>query len=277
MREYLTPKRVISIERMNERQNEDTLDERTERELTQLADGNLGAAKRGALEARIAGSPELAAALERQQTARVALRGLDLAAPAGLRARIESEPGRPRARTRRRRLSIAGGLAAATAVAALLVVLALPSDSSGPSVAATAMLSDRPATQATVAVDEANPKLLAASNQGVPFPNLAEQFGWQQAGSRSDELDGRETKTVFYERGGQRIGYTIITGNPISPPKDASGVNLNGVALHTTADGTRQIVTWMRGGKTCVLSGKGVSTRDLLALASWKGEGSVPF
>jgi anti-sigma factor RsiW len=261
---------------MTQHPSEEPLDERTERELTQLADGTLGGADRGALETRIAASPELAAAFERQQWARGALRGLDLAAPAGLRARIEAEGERPAPRVRRRRLSIAGGLAAAAA-AALLAVLVLPSNSAGPSVTAAARLSGQPATQASVPVDDSNPKLLAASHDGVPFPNLADQFGWKAAGSRSDELDGRDTKTVFYERGGRRIGYTIIAGKSISPPKDASGVNLNGVALHTTADGTRQIVTWMRGGKTCVLSGKGVSTRDLLALASWKGEGSVPF
>lgn len=262
---------------MNQHPSEDTIDERTERELTQLADGTLGGAKRGALESRIAASPELAAAFERQRTARAALRGLDIAAPAGLRARIEAAGQRPATRVRRRRLSIAGGLAVAAAAAALLAVLVLPSSSAEPSVATAARLSDEPATQATVAVDDANPKLLAASHDGVPFPNLADEFGWKAAGARSDELDGRETMTVFYERGGQRIGYTIIAGKPIAPPEDASGVNLNGVALHSTADGTRQIVTWKRGGKTCVLSGKDVSTQDLLALASWKGEGSVPF
>jgi hypothetical protein len=273
----LSPKRVVSIEPMNEHPSENPLDERTERELTQLADGALGVNERGALEDRIAASPALAAAFERQQTAGAALRGLDLAAPAGLRARIEAEGRRPAARVRRRRLSIAGGLAAAAAAAALLAVVVLPSSSTEPSLAATAMLSDRPATQATVAVDDANPKLLAASYHGVPFPNLADQFGWRQAGSRSDELDGRDTMTVFYERGGRRIGYTIVAGKPISPPQNANGANVNGVALHSTADGTRQIVTWMRGGKTCVLSGKDVSTQDLLALASWKGEGAVPF
>ena len=255
----------------------DQLDERTKSELTQLADGTLSGAKRAALEARIASSPELAAAFERQRTGVAALRSLDLTAPAGLRARIEAERKRPSARLRRRRLSIAGGLAAATAAVLLAAVLVLPSNSGGPSVVEAAQLSDLPATQASVPVDPANPKLLAASGDGVPFPNLEKMFGWRQAGARGDELDDRGTNTVFYERAGKRIGYTIVSGKAIAWPKDARKTTVNGVLLRSTAEGPRQIVTWLRNGRTCVMSGKGVSDAELSELASWKGEGSVPF
>ena len=189
------------------RSGKDELDERTRRELTQLADGTLSGAKRTALEERIRTSPELAAALERQRTAVSALRGLDVAAPAGLRARIESERERPSPQVRRRRFSIAGGLAGAAAAAALVAVLVLPTGSGGPSVVEAAQLSELPATQASVPVDPANPKLLAASGDGIPFPNFEGEFGYREAGARSDELDGRQAKTVFYERGGKRIGY----------------------------------------------------------------------
>ena len=37
------------------------------------------------------------------------------------------------------------------------------------------------------------------------------------------------------------------------------------------------MVTWLRGGQTCVLSGEGVSEATLLELAAWKGLGSVKF
>src|SRR6266508_3008093 len=97
------------------RSRKDELDERTRRELTQLADGILSGARRTALEERIRTSPELAMALERQRVAVAALRGIDLPAPAGLRARIEAERERPSPKVRRRRLSLAGGLAAAAA------------------------------------------------------------------------------------------------------------------------------------------------------------------
>jgi hypothetical protein len=259
------------------RTGNDDLDERTQRELTQLADGTLGGAKRTALEERIETSPELAAALERQRSAVTALSEIDLPAPSGLRAQIDSERRRPSAPVRRRRLEIAGGLAGIAAAAALVALLVLPTGSGGPSVVEAAQLSDLPATQDSVPVDRSNPKLLAASGDGVPFPNLAGEFGYREAGARSDELDGRETKTVFYERGGKRIGYTIVSGKAIDPPDGAAKTELNGVALASTSDGPKRIVTWLRGGRTCVLSGDGVSTAELLELASWKGEGSVPF
>jgi hypothetical protein len=259
------------------RSGKDELDERTRRELTQLADGTLSGSKRAALEKRIRTSPELATALDRQRTAVAALRGIDLPAPSGLRARVQAERERPSARVRRRRLSFAGGLAAAAAAAALVAVLVLPTGSGGPTVVEAARLSDLPATQASVPVDSANPKLLAVSSDGVPFPNLEGEFGYLEAGARSDELDGRNTKTVFYERGGKRIGYTILSGKAIDPPEGAAERELNGVALSSTTDGPKRIVTWLRGGRTCVLSGDKVSTAELLELASWKGEGSVPF
>jgi hypothetical protein len=259
------------------RSGKDEPDERTRRELAQLADGTLSSARRTALEKRIKSSPELAAALERQRTAVSALRGLNVTAPAGLRTRIESERARPSAPVRRRRLSIAGGLAGAAAAAALVAVLVLPTGSGGPTVVEAAQLSDLPATQASVPVDPANPKLLAASGDGVPFPNLEGEFGYREAGARSDELDGRQAKTVFYERGGKRIGYTIVSGKAIDPPEGAAKHELNGVALSSTDDGPERIVTWLRDGRTCVMSGNKVSTAELLELASWKGEGSVPF
>jgi hypothetical protein len=253
------------------------LDERTRRELAQLADGTLSGARRAALEARIRTSPELAEALERQRIAVAALRGLEVTAPVGLRERVEAERRRPSAPVRRRRFALAGGLAGAAAAAALAAALVLPTGSGGPSVVEAAQLSDLPPTQASVPVDPSNPKLLAAAGDGVPFPNLEGEFGYREAGARSDELDGRETKTVFYRRGGKRIGYTIVSGKAIDPPDGAAKHQLNGVDLSATDDGPKRIVTWLRGGRTCVLSGNGVSTAELLALASWKGEGSVPF
>jgi hypothetical protein len=259
------------------RSDKEPFDERTRRELTQLADGTLSGAKRRALEARIDSSAELAAALERQRTGSAALRGLEVTAPAGLRARIESQRERPSARVRRRRLSIASGLATATAAAVLVAVLVLPSDAGGPTVVEAAQLSERPATEATVPVDPADAKLLATASDGVPFPNLVTEFGWREAGARSDQLDGRQTKTVFYERGGKRIGYTIVSGKAIAWPKNARRTDINDVAFRTTADGPLEIVTWLRQGRTCVLSGKGVSAEELQMLGSWKGTGSVPF
>ena len=40
-------------------------------------------------------------------------------------------------------------------------------------------------------------------------------FGWKETGSRRDTLDGRATRTVFYEHMGHRIAYTILPGAPV--------------------------------------------------------------
>jgi hypothetical protein len=256
---------------------ENEFDERTLRELTQLADGTLSGRRRAALEERVGASPELAAALERQRAAVAALQGLEVAAPGGLRERVAAERRRPSAPVRRRRFAFAGGLATAAAAAVLAAVLVLPTGSGGPTVVEAARLSDLPATQASVPVDPSNPKLLAASGDGVPFPNLEGEFAYREAGARSDELEGRDAKTVFYESGGKRIGYTIISGKAIDPPEGAAEHELNGVALSSIEDGPKRVVTWLRDGRTCVLSADDVSTAELLELASWKGEGAIPF
>jgi hypothetical protein len=37
------------------------------------------------------------------------------------------------------------------------------------------------------------------------------------------------------------------------------------------------IVTWERGGHTCVLAGESADAEELLALADWRGQGAVTF
>jgi anti-sigma-K factor RskA len=92
-------------------------------ELAALADGSLPADRRGALEDRVAASPELTARLAEQQRA-VALAqsaAADVKAPAGLRARIEADRRAPSARAPRRVLL--AGAAAAAVVAAVAIGL----------------------------------------------------------------------------------------------------------------------------------------------------------
>jgi anti-sigma factor RsiW len=252
------------------------LDERTQRQLASLADGSLEGYPRTELETRLAGSPTLRAAFERQRAGAAALRGLNLQAPASLRARLVAEaPAASRGRARRR-LVLGGGLAGAAAAAVLAVVLVLSSGSGSPTVAEGARLAERPSTGA-VAVDSSNPKLLAADVEGVPFPNWSKKFGWRQAGIRSDRLGDRDARTVLYEHAGKRIAYTIVSGDGIAAPSDATTTTRNGVNLHSLSDRGRRVVTWWRDGRTCVLSASNVSNRELLKLASWKGDGAVPF
>ncbi len=251
------------------------LDERTRRDLAQLADGSLGGYDRAELEARLGGSPSLRAVFERQRAGATALRGLNLEAPASLRARIAAEAATSSRVRRPRRLALAGALAA-VAAAALAVVHVLPSGSEAPTVREASRLAELPPTGG-VAVEPSNPKLLAANVEGVPFPNWSKQFGWRQAGIRSDQLKDRNARTVLYEHDGKRIAYTIVSGDGIAAPSDASTTKRNGVTLHALGDRGRRVVTWWRNGRTCVLSASNVGDRELLKLASWKGDGAVPF
>jgi hypothetical protein len=251
-------------------------DERTRRALASLADGSLHGYERAELEARLASSPRLRAALERQRAGAAVLRSVDLAAPAELRARVEAARASARPKARRRRWAIAGPIAAAAAAAALIAALVLPSESANPTVPEVASLYQGPPTVA-VGVDPSNEKLLAADVEGVPFPNWKGEFGWHQAGTRTDRLDDRTAQTVFYRHDGRRIAYTIVSGNGIRAPDGSHLTRLNGVNLHSFKAGDRQVVTWWRDGRTCVLSASGVGEHELLAMASWKGDGAVPF
>jgi hypothetical protein len=250
------------------------LDERTRQDLTRLADGSLQERERAELEARVTASPVLRASLERQRAGATALRTLDLEAPSVLRSRVAAHR-EARRRSPRRRWVIGGPIAAAAA-AALIAVLLLPSGDSGPTVPEAAALYQRPSA-APVGVDPANPKLLAADVEGVPFPNWNQEFGWMQVGTRADGLDGRHAETVFYGHGEKRIAYTIVSGAGIRAPDGSKPARLNGVSLHSFDSGDRRVVTWWRDGRTCVLSASGVGEHELLTLASWKGDGAVPF
>jgi hypothetical protein len=155
-------------------------------------------------------------------------------------------------------------------------VLILPSGGESPTVVQAARLAQYPAV-GQVGVDSSDQKLLAANVEGVPFPNWSREFGWREAGTRSDRLQGRTTRTVFYEQGGKRVAYTIVSGKGIPAPAGSRPATRNGVHLHALADGGRRVVTWWRDGRTCVLSSADVGDNQLVKLASWKGDGAVPF
>jgi hypothetical protein len=250
-----------------------TTDDDRHAELTALADGTLRGRRRARLLAEVGSSPELAERFEKQRRAVAALRSVDERAPAWLRARVEPE------RKRRRRplsLPLAGGLAAGAAFA-LILALVLPGGAGGPTVVEAAELADRPAAAPAPGPDPSEPALLDARAAGLAFPSWAKEFGWRATGRRVDELDGRRAVTVFYEKEGRRIGYTIISGERIDPPDEARRAVREDTVLYGLSSDGRVIVTWLRDGVTCVLSGSGVEPDVLLDLASWKGKGAVQF
>jgi hypothetical protein len=246
-----------------------------EDELAALADGSLAPDRRAAVEAMVESSPELADRLAEQRRALELLRPDEpVEAPAGLRARIEAERSR-RAAPSRRSWAWGAGIAVAAAAVALALVLALPGNVGGPSVAQASVAGTRPAMSGPPA--QASSTLLALAVDGVTFPAWAKKFGWTATGVRHDRVGGRRATTVFYDKKGETIAYTIVAGHALKKPADATQTTKSGTDLRVLTIGGRTVVTWERLGRTCILSGSGVDTAVLTKLAAWKGKGTVAF
>jgi hypothetical protein len=203
-------------------------------------------------------------------------------APLHLRERIEADRsraagrgGRGRPRRLRALLLPAGALVAALVVAVIVVT----GGGGAPSVVATASLATRGPVLPAPAENPTNHTVLQASIEGVPFPYWGDSFQWKAVGARHDSISDRDATTVYYENAqGARAAYTILGGEAVDPPSGSRKETQNGITLWVTQAAGRQIVTWQRGDHTCVLSASvGVPESKLLALASWKGKGKVPF
>jgi hypothetical protein len=217
-----------------------------EADLAALADGSLHGPRRADLEARVAADPLLAEALERQRTALAMISASSVPAPISLRIRVkELEATAPAARAawQWRRLLPAAGLALAATLAALVFMLA----AGGPAVDDVLAVALRPATA---------PASLDREFEGIRFPAYEK---WRATGSRTDTIDGRRVRTVFYERDGRTIAYAIVSGPALSDE----------AALRTVRDDGRAAVTWTRDGRTCVIVGADVSVDVLARLAVW--------
>jgi hypothetical protein len=175
-----------------------------------------------------------------------------------------------------RRLAAAGALAAVAAVAVAIAASSGGGSSSGLNLREASALTLRPATGSAPAENLSNQAQLRASVDGVSFPYWEERFGWRSTGTRTDRVGGRVVRTVFYaDTSGHRVGYAIVAGTPA--PRSNGGVvawRENTPYRLLTENGTA-VVTWLRNGHLCVVSGHDVSTATLLALASWSDSGSV--
>ncbi len=251
--------------------------------LAAAADGTLGAEERERVEREAAASPELARQLERQRAAVAALQARDDAAPVALRSAITDAV---EAATTRRRLaftlprSSAGVLrprpllAAGSALAAAAVVLALVlsggSPAGPPSVQQAARVALRSPSAAAPAALPGDHELAAAVG-GIAYPTWS-RVGWHAVGQRSDTVDGRAVRTVFYANArGARIGYAIAAGTAL-PVTGGRIVPVGSARLRVLrlGDGS-QVVTWKRDGHTCILAaGRDVPTARLVTLASYE-------
>jgi hypothetical protein len=249
-------------------------DDRLMADLAAAADGTLPRARQQELEAMAERDPGIAAALDEQRRALTLIRGAaeEVRAPLALRERLEVQRAsswKPRAAKRWFSVATAGALAAAVLLA---VVLLSPG---APTVEEAAAFGAQPATGPAPAVEG---KLLAAEESGVAFPEWGAKFGWEATGTHEGEIDGRDATTVYYEKDGKTLAYTIVSGDTLEWPEDAATVKAEGtrVDVFRTDDG-RLAATWWREGHSCILSGDGVPQAKLAELAGWKGMGEVPF
>lgn len=258
---------------MSEGRSEAEPDPKILAELSALADGSLTPDRADDVRARIALSPELTERYERERQAVLALRELRAdQAPAALRFAIEDR--RHRVPTRRRRALFSGVLATATVVAVALIVLLLPAGSPGaPSISQAAALALRGPTGIAPAVNPRHQSLLRLDVQETYFPNWSGWFGWAAVGHRVDRFNGQTAVTVYYKRDGQEIAYTILASPPLPWEKGARALHLDGINLQSFTVNGRMVVTWRRGGHTCILSGARANRAELAKLAGWNADG----
>jgi hypothetical protein len=219
------------------------------------------------------------------------LRSSDVRAPQELHGQIaaliadgSARPRRGRMRARPSRAGgwpLARGLAAGAALAGVVVAVLLGVTGGGGG----STLNVREASALTLSAASApapresssNSAELTASVQGVHFPYWEEHLGWRSTGQRVDHVAGRTVSTVFYANNrGQRIGYAIVAGTP-APHLSGGAMVWHGTTAYRLlqANGA-SVVTWLRDGRMCVLSGRGVDGATLLALARWgEGRGSA--
>jgi anti-sigma factor RsiW len=242
--------------------------ERELAELCALVDGTLPPDRAAAVEARVAASAELRELVERQRVAVAAARALaSEPVPESVRSSVEALR-RPGARRRSLRLAPRLALAGSVAVAAVVAALLLTGGPAAPTVAEAARLSLQPPTGPAPGHRADDPTRLAAGVEGVAFPDLTRSHGWRPVGVRRDRLDGRSAAIVYYAKGQRRIAYVIVSGSGLARPAEAQPTRRAGVEYRTLRIGDRLAVTWRRSGHTCVLIGA-ASRSELLDLASW--------
>lgn len=191
-------------------------------------------------------------------------------APASLRGHVAGAKLRTAPRGRGRGvlgLAAAGG-AAATAFVILGIVL-LGGEAAEPSVADAAPLALRAPTAPAPGLDPGDRRFIRAQVGGVRFPNYAYDTPWKTLGTRTDELSGRPTMTVVYSSRRGPVGYTIVGGEPLDVPGSARRVTADGRTFSVLRRDGAVVVSWRQGGRTCIVSGRGATEKQLLAFATW--------
>ena len=272
------------------------IDDALAADLAALADGSLDPARREQVLREVAGSPHAEAMLQEQQRALALLaKAGEAGAPDALEARVQElvearrrgrlrTAGARRSRVRGfRRPALALTAAAVIAVAAVLgVVLSSGSSTHAPTLSAFVAIGDQPATAGAPRKVPGGRPQLDASVDGVSFPYWEDRFGWTARGMRGDAVDHHAVTTVFYgDSAGGRVAYSIVAGTPPpisnlgAPHSGTHAIWRNGVRYWVQSVNGVPTVVWLRDGRRCIVSGRGLSTSTLLALASWSDSGTA--
>jgi hypothetical protein len=197
-------------------------------------------------------------------------------APPRLRDRLAVEraaaaAGEARGARRARRRLPAVLVAGVAAVAVAVVLLVGGGGAAAPSFDQAAQLAIAPPSAPAPASDPTDARLVQASVAGVRFPNYSYRWPrWKTVGARRDRLVGRDAVSVTYRGPAGDVGYTIVDGEPLKEPSDARHISAGGLRLGVVHRGARTLVTWIRGGHTCVLAGRGPGVeQQLVRFATW--------
>ena len=90
----------------------------------------------------------------------------------------------------------------------------------------------------------------------------------RKPGTRPRGQRRRPAVTVYYQRQGLSVAYTIV-GAPALAAPSIPVTHVGRFALQTLSMGGRTVVTWRRAGHTCVISASDVPARVLWRLADW--------
>ncbi len=193
-------------------------------------------------------------------------------APPELRARIARDRAQATARRPVRVPLLIGAVGVLAALAAALVLVLWPGETAAPSVDQAARAALAAPTAAAPPVDPADPRFVRASMAGIRFPNYAYDSPWRTVGGRADTLGDRPSRTVTYSRGPVRVGYTIIDGRPLAAPAGARTVEVTGWPVRVARIDGALVVSWERGGHTCVLATRTATLEQLLGFVAWRGD-----
>jgi hypothetical protein len=139
-----------------------------------------------------------------------------------------------------------------------------------PTVASAAELGTRPPVSVASATPNDRGVVPGVSAAGISFPDWGPSFGFEAVGVRRDHLGDRLATTVFYARDDQRIAYTILSGLAVPAGAALRQSVWDGVQIGSFLSHGRVVVTWLRNGHTCVLSGADTPAALLARMASYK-------